>query len=207
LSSFTASTPREKTEALQALYDHFEPIVRKTIGTPANFIRGAGNPDADVIFVGEAPGLNEDRLRTPFIGRAGQILNGWLEAIGLDRKDVFITNTVKCHPMKNPKTPDARGNDRPPTPAEIALCRPILEEEVRIISPRVIVTLGSPATRTILNTKETITQLRGRRHPFPADASVGVFPIFHPAALCHNPSLKIDVLNDLRSLRQLLTNG
>jgi DNA polymerase len=194
----------EKSKALDALYERAAEPTRRTIQTAAHFVRGSGNPEAAIVFVGEAPGLNEDQLQKPFVGRSGQILNGWLEAMGLERPDVFITNVVKCHPMKNPRTPQARGNDRPPTAAEIRLCWPILEEEIRIIQPAVIVTLGSPAAQTVLATKEKITQLRGRLHPFPPEPLVQVFPLYHPAALCHNPSLKPQVLEDLGRRRAVV---
>lgn len=198
-------TLSEKAAALARLYDEHEAAVRKAVSSDrAKFVRGEGNADAQIIFVGEAPGLNEDLQGRPFVGRAGQLLNQWLESIGFVREDVFITNVVKCHPMKNPLTPKARGNDRPPTPAEIQACWPVLQKEIVLIDPRVIVTLGSPATRTVLQTQEPITKVCGRFFPFPAKADVRVFPLFHPAALFHNPTLRKTVTRDLDILRAAL---
>lgn len=196
---------RSNAEALHALYERVEAPTRAALDhTPAKFVRGNGNPDAQIIFIGEAPGLDEDRQGKPFIGRAGQLLNKWIASLGLAREDVFITNIVKCHPMKNPQTPDARSNDRPPKPVEIEVCLPILLEEIRVIKPQVIITLGSPSTRTLLNTKETITQLHGRFFMY---EGVRLFPLFHPAALFHNPPLAIDVEKDLKTLRQALQSS
>jgi uracil-DNA glycosylase len=195
----------EKQSRLKALYDRVETPTRRLLGnTPARFVRGDGNPDAAVVLIGEAPGLNEDREGKPFVGRAGQLLNQWLESIGLKRADVYITNLVKCHPMKNPATPDVRGNDRPPTPFEVETCWPIVQEELAIIQPKVLVPLGSPATRAILKSKQTITALRGCLAAFAENPAIHVFPLFHPAAMFHNPLLRPEVLKDLQALKAWL---
>jgi len=199
------NSAEKKGLELAQLYEHYEPLLRKAVSSGrAKFVRGEGNADAKVIFIGEAPGLNEDLKGRPFIGRAGQLLNQWLESIGLKREHVFITNVVKCHPMKNSGTPQARGNDRPPTPSEIQACWPVLKQEITIIDPDVIVTLGSPSTRAVLQTQEPITKMCGRFFPFPAKADVRVFPLFHPAALFHNPTLQSTVKKDLVVLREAL---
>src|SRR5262249_53877536 len=111
-----------------------------------------------------------DRRGEPFVGKAGQLLDKMLAAIGLSRQtNAYIANIVKCHPMANPQTPEARGNDRAPNPDEVETCAPILLQQIKIMKPRVIVTLGSPSTKMILKTKDGITGLRGRYFPFPVD--------------------------------------
>lgn len=208
---------------LSALYDTFDLSVRAALhNTPARFVRGDGPAPAPLMFVGEAPGLDEDRQGRPFIGRAGRLLTQWLDTVGLRREEVFITNVVKCHPMKNPATPEARSNDRPPTPEEIRLCLPVLCQEILLVRPLAIVSLGSPSSRTLLATRDTITQLHGRFHPLPARRlfadqtpqpseedyraleSMRVFPLFHPAATFHNPPLSKDVAKDLAVLKEAL---
>src|SRR4029079_6271814 len=127
------------------------------------FVFGVGNPNAEVLFIGEGPGYEEDRKGEPFVGKSGQLLDKMRAAIGVSRQtNAYIANIVKCHPMINPQTPDARGNDRPPNALEVETCSPILREQIAIIQPRVIVTLGSPSTRAILQTTEGISKLRGR---------------------------------------------
>ncbi len=203
LTTERSAAPKER--ALADLYSANEKRVRAALSRgQAKFIRGEGSAEAAVMLIGEAPGLDEDRQGRPFIGRAGKLLNQWLAVVGLKREDVYITNTVKCHPMKNPKTPDARGNDRPPTPEEIKICWPIVKKEIEIIQPKIIVTLGSPATRTLLNSRDPITQICGRMFPFPENPAIQIFPLCHPAALFHNPNLKKLIERDLRTLAQAL---
>jgi uracil-DNA glycosylase family 4 len=132
---------------------------------------GMGAPDADLMFIGEGPGAEEDRQGLPFVGRSGQLLDRLLaEELGIHRDRVYIANVVKCRPPGN----------RDPLPDEIAACRPWLETQLDLIAPKVIVTLGRFATQALLGTKEGITSLRGRVHPF-RDGIV-VVPTFHPAA-------------------------
>ena len=155
------------------------------------------------MFIGEGPGFQEDHLGEPFVGKAGQLLDRILQAIGLSRQTVFITNVVKCHPMVNPSDPEARGNDRPPAPEEMAACRPYLDEQIRLISPRVIVTLGSVATKTLLGEDIGITKVRGlwREYRALGDGSViKLLPTYHPAALLRNPELKRDVWTDMKKV-------
>ena len=131
---------------------------------------GAGNPAADLMFVGEGPGAEEDKQGIPFVGRAGQLLTRLVEGIGLRRDDVYIANVVKCRPPGN----------RDPQPDEIDACRPYLEGQLGFIEPRVVVTLGNFATKLLLETKEGITKLRGREFRY-RDAVL--IPTFHPAAV------------------------
>jgi len=135
---------------------------------------GTGDPAADLMFVGEGPGQEEDRQGVPFVGRAGQLLTRLVEGIGLTRDDVYIANVVKCRPPGN----------RDPLPVEIETCRPFLEGQLDFIDPRVVVTLGNFATKLLLQTKEGITKLRGREFPFREHAVL--IPTLHPAAVLRN---------------------
>jgi DNA polymerase len=136
-----------------------------------NAVFGMGNPDADLVFVGEGPGAEEDKQGLPFVGRSGQLLDRLvLEEMGLTRDDVYIANVVKCRPP----------NNRDPLPAEIESCRPWLETQLELIAPRVVVTLGNFATKLLLDTTDGITKLRGRTYPFRDGVLV---PTFHPAAV------------------------
>jgi DNA polymerase len=143
-----------KTKALQSLYAKYNTCTRCSLGSSRlKFVFGVGNPDAQVLLIGEGPGYQEDHQGEPFVGRSGQLLDKMLEAIGLSRKTVYIANIVKCHPMVNPKDPESHGNDRPPTPEEVAACSPILQQQIAIIQPKVILTLGSPSTEAMLQTQ------------------------------------------------------
>jgi uracil-DNA glycosylase len=133
---------------------------------------GQGDPNADLMFVGEAPGFHEDRQGLPFVGPSGQLLNRLLEGIGLRRQDVYIANLVKSRPPKN----------RDPLPDEIAACRPWLDAQIRLVDPKVVVTLGNFAARTLLETTTGISRLRGRTYPFQGRV---LLPTFHPAAALH----------------------
>ncbi|OGR87063.1 MAG: hypothetical protein A3J74_07045 [Elusimicrobia bacterium RIFCSPHIGHO2_02_FULL_57_9] len=162
---------------------------------------GVGSPDAGVMFIGEGPGYQEDRQGEPFVGKAGRLLDKILASIGLSRRTVYIANIVKCHPMKDPGNPQARGNDRPPSPEEIAACRHFLDEQIDLILPQIIVTLGSVATRVMLGTEESITRIRGQWRTY---KNIRLLPTFHPAALLRNPELKKDVWSDMKNLRKEL---
>ena len=175
--------------------------------TRLNAVFGVGSPNAKVLFIGEGPGFEEDRKGEPFVGKSGQLLDKIMAAIGLSRESVFIANIVKCHPMKDPAHPEARGNDRPPSPDEIAACRPYLDEQIGLIGPKVIVTLGAVPARVLLGTDEPISRIRGRWRSYePRDggAPVKLLPTFHPAALLRNPELKRDVWTDMKNLRKEL---
>ena len=133
---------------------------------------GVGNEHADLVFVGEGPGAEEDKQGIPFVGRAGQLLTKLIEGMGLRRDDVYICNVVKCRPPGN----------RDPLPPEIDACRPYLEAQLDFLAPRVVVTLGNFATRLLLDTKEGITKLRGREVPY-RDGTAVLIPTLHPAAV------------------------
>jgi DNA polymerase len=155
---------------------------------------GAGNPRADLMFVGEAPGREEDEQGVPFVGAAGQLLTRIIEAIGTKREQIYIANAVLCRPPEN----------RNPEPDEVAACRPFLEEQIRLVSPRVIVTLGTFAAQVILETDEPISKLRGRWH---VAHGARVMPTFHPAFLLRQPQRKRDVWDDMQKVRDYLASG
>jgi DNA polymerase len=158
-------------------------------------VPGEGDPDTEVVFVGEGPGFNEDREGRPFVGRAGGLLNELLGEIGLDRDSVFIANTLMCRPPGN----------RDPQPGELEACRPYLLEKVRLIEPKVIVTLGKFATKLITANQTGITKVRGKPqlHQL-GERTVRVFPILHPAAALRTPGLRATMSEDFATLGRLL---
>ena len=186
----------ERREELVALYHrlrdcHDCPLKESR----TKLVFGAGNADADVMFVGEAPGQQEDLQGLPFVGRAGQLLNELLHEIWLDRQDVFINNVLMCRPPGN----------RDPLPEEIAECEPHLLERIRLIEPKVICTLGNFATKLLTGQQIGITRQRGR----PQERDLGgrrvvLFPLFHPAAALRTPSVKQQLREDIHRLPELI---
>lgn len=152
-------------------------------------VHSEGNPNADLVFVGEAPGANEDAEGRPFVGKAGQLLNKIIEAIGMKREDVFIGNINRCRPPGN----------RTPTLPEAHTCRPFLLREIAVIRPKVIVVLGNTATQNLLDTKIGITKLRGEFQDY---YGVKVMPTFHPAYLLRDPSKKRETWEDMKKVRE-----
>jgi DNA polymerase len=152
---------------------------------------GVGNPGAALMFIGEAPGHDEDVQGIPFVGRAGQLLTKIIEAIGLTRDDVYIANVIKCRPPEN----------RNPEPDEVASCEPFLFRQVQVIRPRVIVALGTFAAQTLLRTNDPISRLRGKLFRY-GDAQL--IPTFHPAYLLRSPERKRDVWEDMKKVQALL---
>jgi DNA polymerase len=141
-------------------------------GTRTQVVFGVGNPEAALMFVGEGPGEHEDRLGEPFVGASGNLLTRLIEDIGESRQTVYIANVVKCRPPGN----------RDPRPEEITACRPWLEQQLELIDPRVVVTLGNFAMKLLLATTEGITRMRGREYPY-RDGRAVLIPTFHPAAV------------------------
>lgn len=152
---------------------------------------GVGNPKARLMFVGEAPGEDEDKKGEPFVGRAGQLLTKIIEAIGLTREQVYIANVIKCRPPSN----------RNPEPDEVAACEPYLFRQIDVIQPRVIVPLGKFAAQSLLRTMDPITRLRGRQFDYRGTVLI---PTFHPAYLLRNPSAKREVWEDMKKVRAIL---
>jgi len=163
--------------------------------TRTKVVFGAGDADADLMFVGEGPGAEEDRLGLPFVGRAGGLLNELLVGIGLSREEVFITNSVKCR---------CPGN-RDPQPIELESCRPYLLEQVEQIQPKVIATLGNFATKLITSNQTGITRVRGKPQVHTlGERTLRVFPILHPAAILRNPGQRALMDEDFATLAALL---
>jgi uracil-DNA glycosylase len=149
-------------------------------------VYGVGDPNADLMFIGEAPGFHEDKQGEPFVGAAGQLLNQLLAEIGIAREDVYINNTVNCRPPGN----------RDPLPDELEACKPWLDERVALIDPAVVVTLGNWATRYILGKQVSISRVRGQRFPWSGRT---VIPTFHPAAVLHGGGQASNQMNALRA--------
>ena len=154
-------------------------------------VPGEGNREARLMFVGEGPGQTEDETGRPFVGRAGELLTRMIEAIELQRDQVFIANVVKCRPPQN----------RKPLPDEIAACSPYLERQIGLIRPAVLVALGATAAEAMLGVKRSLTDLRGRVHSY---RGIPLVVTYHPAALLRNPNWKKPTWDDIRIARQLL---
>jgi len=185
------------TETLDALRIDIGPDCSRcklhTLGRK-QVVFGVGNPNADLMFVGEAPGADEDIQGEPFVGRAGQLLTKIIEAIELTREDVYIANVIKCRPPGN----------RNPEPDEVEQCEPFLFRQIDIIKPRVIVALGKFATQCLLKTDAPITRIRGREFTY-RDAVL--IPTYHPAYLLRNPSAKREVWEDMKRVRAILSQS
>lgn len=155
---------------------------------------GVGDPRARLMFIGEGPGQEEDRLGEPFVGRAGRLLDAMLRALGLPRQQVYIANVVKCRPPGN----------RDPQDDEVAACRPFLERQVELVNPEIIVTLGRIAARHLLGRTEAMRDLRGR---WTSWRGRRVLPTYHPAFLLRTPSAKAEAWRDLKEVRRALAGG
>ncbi len=186
----------ERRRQLVDLYKEVQDCTRCPLHeTRTKAVFGAGNADADLMFVGEAPGAEEDRQGLPFVGRAGQLLNQMLEEIGLARDDVFIANVLKSRPPGN----------RDPLPDEIQACEPYLFEQVRLIEPRVVCTLGNFATKLLSGSPTGITRVRGtpQVHAL-GERTVYLLPLFHPAAALRTPAVKETLRSDFATIPELL---
>ena len=182
---------QEKTEALRLLAGEVAtctscPLREERTQT----VFGVGDPDADLVFIGEAPGREEDLQGEPFVGRAGQLLNEILKAIGFRREEVYICNILKCRPP----------NNRDPEPDEVACCEPFLRRQLAIIEPKLICCLGRVAAQNLLGTRATLGALRETVHSY---EGIPVMATFHPAALLRNPHWKRPTWDDVRKLRAL----
>lgn len=160
-------------------------------GSRTQVVFGMGDPAADLVFIGEAPGRDEDEQGEPFVGPAGQLLTRIIEAIGLRREHVYILNVIKCRPP----------NNRNPLPEELAACRPILQAQLACLQPRVICALGNFAAQALLHTEERISRLRGRLHRL---GDIQVMPTYHPAYLLRNPQAKRAVWEDMQLVQRAL---
>ncbi len=188
----TAAAPvqlsRSATEALAAIRDDIGECTRCKLHTQGRqqIVFGVGNPRAEIMFVGEAPGADEDVQGVPFVGRAGQLLTKMIEGgMGLKRDDVYIANVVKCRPPGN----------RNPEPDEIGACQPFLFRQIASVQPKVIIALGAFAAKTLLNTDTPIGKLRGRLYDF---HGASLIPTFHPSFLLRSPGYKREAWDDLK---------
>jgi len=184
--------PAAKLTTLQEIADVVATCRRCSLyATAINPVPGVGNPDANFMCVGEAPGANEDQQGEPFVGQAGQLLNKILAAIDLKREDVFIANVLKHRPPGN----------RNPTPDEVVACSPYLVRQIELVRPKVILALGTFAAQTLLETKLTIGKLRSQVHRY---YGVPLIVTYHPAALLRNPSWKRPTWEDVQLARRIL---
>lgn len=181
------ASPETPQDSLQAVARELENCQRCKLSKQGRnqIVIGEGNSKADLVFVGEAPGEQEDQTGKPFVGKAGQLLTKMIEAMGLKREDVFICNVVKCRPPDN----------RNPEPDEIESCNPYLKRQLALIQPKVIVALGKFAAQTLLQTDTGITRLRGKFYEY---EGVKLLPSFHPSYLLRNPSAKREAWSDLQ---------
>jgi uracil-DNA glycosylase len=189
-----ATVPGTISESLDDIRTDIGPACTRcklcTLGR-SQIVFGVGNPKARLMFVGEAPGEDEDKKGEPFVGRAGQLLTKIIEAIGMKREDVFIANVLKCRPPGN----------RNPEPDEVEQCEPFLHRQIDVVKPKVIVALGKFAAQCLLKTNAPITRLRGQEFKY-RDAIL--MPTYHPAYLLRTPSAKREVWEDMKRVKAIL---
>jgi len=192
LAETDPSGPPHGAAGLEILRDDIGDCQRcKLAGTRTNIVYGVGNPNADLVFVGEAPGADEDARGEPFVGKAGQLLTKMIEAMGYRREDVYICNVLKCRPPGN----------RNPEPDEVQSCEPFLKRQLAAIRPRMIVALGKFAVQCLLRDDSPISRLRGN---FRSYEGIPLMPTFHPAYLLRDPSKKKPAWEDLKSVNAAL---
>jgi DNA polymerase len=184
---------RSAAEALAAIRSDIGDCTRCKLHAQGRrqVVFGVGNPEAEVMFVGEAPGADEDVQGIPFVGRAGQLLTKMIGAMGFARDDVYIANVIKCRPPGN----------RNPEPDEIATCEPFLFQQIAAVQPKVIIALGAFAARTLLKTTDPISRMRGRLYDY---RGVTLIPTFHPSFLLRSPEYKRDAWDDLKKALAVL---
>ena len=189
LDTQTVSESVQNVESLESFKNSICECLKCELGyTRTNFVFGVGNPNADIVFVGEAPGEKEDLIGEPFVGRAGKLLDKILAAINLSREDIYICNVIKCRPPQN----------RDPLPKEVDLCEPYLKTQLSLINPKLIVALGRIAACTILRTKEPLKNLRNKTFKY---EGIDLVVTYHPAALLRNPNFKIPAWEDFQMIR------
>lgn len=188
---FTKHPEWEDSKSLNELYDKIHNCLECQLGnTRTSFVYGNGNPNADILIIGEAPGKDEDIQGKPFVGRAGQLLTKILEAINLTREEVYIANIIKCRPPEN----------RRPLPEEIDKCEPYLKKQIELIKPAFILALGLTAADTLLKQKNKMSEIRGNIVEY---YGTKMIVTYHPAALLRNSNLKKFTWEDIKLLRQL----
>ena len=186
-----SNEPWQSDVKLDDLNRHICNCTKCRLGTTrTKFVFGVGNPKADLLVIGEAPGADEDKQGEPFVGRAGQLLNKILEAVNFKREEVYIANILKCRPPEN----------RRPHPDEVEQCEPYLWKQIELIKPKFILCLGLTAAQTLLKTEESLTNLRASIHNY---HGVPTFVTYHPAALLRNPNWKRPTWEDVQKLRKM----
>ena len=192
-------SPAERRELLKAVYEEARDCVRCPLHqTRTTVVFGAGNADAELMFIGEAPGANEDRLGLPFVGQAGKLLDKLLEEIGLQRKDVFVANVLKCRPP----------NNRDPHPNEIDACQEYLRGQIELIEPTAICTLGNFSTKLLRADSTGISRLHGREEErVIGPRAVWLYPLYHPAAALYTPSTLEALRADFHRIPAILALG
>jgi DNA polymerase len=180
------------SDSLEEIRRELAGCLRCSLGdSRTRLVFGSGSEKARLVFVGEAPGREEDLAGEPFVGEAGRLLTKIIQAMGFEREEIYICNVLKCRPPGN----------RNPLPAEIDVCRPYLLRQVRAIGPEVIVALGTFSAQTLLHTREPISRLRGRFHDY---HGIPLMPTFHPAFLLRNPAMKREVWEDMQAVMKKL---
>jgi len=193
LSARAAARTAPTLEALRALLEKFDGCALKSTATRLVF--ADGNPQARIMFVGEAPGREEDIEGLPFVGRSGKLLDRMISAIGLDRSSAYIANVIPWRPPGN----------RTPTPQETQICLPFIQRQIELVNPDILVTLGNPSTQTLLGTREGIMRTRGKWVDYDTGTRViRALPTFHPAYLLRSPSYKRMSWQDLRAIAKAL---
>jgi uracil-DNA glycosylase family 4 len=193
VSAREAARTAPTLEVLRDLLEKFDGCALKSTATQLVF--ADGNPQARIMFVGEAPGREEDIEGLPFVGRSGQLLNRMIAAIGLDRSSAYIANVIPWRPPGN----------RTPTPQETQICLPFIQRQIELVSPDVLVTLGNPSTQTLLSTREGIMKTRGKWFDYDTGSrTIRAIATFHPAYLLRSPSYKRMAWQDLRAIAKAL---
>ncbi len=178
-------------KSLNELYDNIHDCQKCSLGATRNkFVFGVGNPNADLMLIGEAPGAEEDKQGIPFVGRAGKLLTDILKAINFEREEVYIANILKCRPP----------NNRDPLPSEREVCKPYLYKQIELIKPKIILCLGKVASNVLLNKNDSLTKLRGDVHEL---NGIKAMVTYHPAALLRNPHWKKGTWEDVQKVRKL----
>ncbi len=178
-------------KSLDELYDNIHDCQKCSLGATRNkFVFGVGNPNADLMLIGEAPGAEEDKQGIPFVGRAGKLLTDILKAINFEREEVYIANILKCRPP----------NNRDPLPSEREVCKPYLYKQIELIKPKIILCLGKVASNVLLNKNDSLTKLRGDVHDL---NGIKAMVTYHPAALLRNPHWKKGTWEDVQKVRKL----
>lgn len=186
-----------KNQLLQALYAPYQKCMMCPLGGlgRTNVVFGDGNPDADLLFIGEGPGRDEDLQGKPFVGRSGQLLNRALKHVGIDRENVYITNIVKCRPP----------NNRAPSPLEASTCMNLfLYNQIKIIRPKVICTLGSIALNNLLGVPSSISKVKGKILDW---EGIRIVPVYHPAYILRNQTQGAAWIEDFKTIKKVLTES